>query len=592
METLSLLGSASTLASSVVELEVSTKVAEPGSSETPGPNLAARGEASTERSAPSEEGKEEDVGLYEEPEFRGIGNIDLEMEQIFADMELLQKKASEDLGSVGEENSFRRRDGDGDQAPLDVFEDAEVEASGLSLADLSSADGAEEVRTCNSESSEDDDLRREMRPPSPQNLEELAPLGEEDPAAQESEDPVPFANGKSTVRDVACGGKRSSPSGEDLHNSINDRELISSSGKDNCKVNGYPVGSETLVEEGFADTETVLSASPTDRSEMANTGKKDLVQMENDRLLIEKIKNYYETAEMNNDQFYLQRRESISFIPTGVVRDSVLRFNYNTQHESIQEAQNEKAGSSGSRWSVSAPGSTSSSDSHSGSRPGSSHEPEHPKASEEGPPPRDGAAESESEETEFKSCAEIIKVWREMEKAAHFCHKHDSWNGCARAAGNDGDLPGHRRASYSEPLLILEDSDLAAELPEDSPGTEQRPSDGEPDGKAVGKARRGEDYCAGQGAPCAHAPCCASHEAAGMPPCGDGCLFQNSDKIMNKVQVLAKLYSQRISRKKAPMPRRIWELGPEARAEPKQRKRRPVTKLSKAQEEEQEIQTC
>ncbi|XP_078389242.1 uncharacterized protein LOC144671305 [Cetorhinus maximus] len=602
METLSLLGSASTLASSVVELEISTEAqaAEPGSPEVPRPNLPSRGEGSTERKAQGEEEKQEDVEQYEDPEFSGIGNIDLEMEQIFADMELLQKKASEDLGAIIEESSFQSKATTGDTPLLDDFEDADVEASGLSLVDISPVNRAEEIRTRNSESSEDDDLRKEMRPPSLQNLEDLEdldPLSEKNQVVQESEDIVSFANGKSTVRDTVCSSQRPLSSNEDAHSSSNESALNSSSRKDSSKGNGYPASmeSEKLVEEEeFTAAEMALSTSPTDRSEKTNMSKKDFVQMENDRLLIEKIKNYYESAEMNNDQFYLQRRESISFIPTGVVRDSILRFNYKMTHESIQEVQNDKVNSSSSQScsSVSASVSTSSSDSlleNSEPRPGSTQDQEEQKLSTEGTgsPCCNGSAESESE-TEFKTCAEIIKVWREMEKAAHFCHKHESWNGYAKAARKNKGLPNHRQTSYNEPLLILEDSDLSSltDLPKEPPGIEQKLSDEQKGPKPDGKAHRGSEYCPGD-----NAPCCVSHDMAGLPLCEDldSCLFQNSEKIMNKVQVLAKMYSQRVSRKKAPMPRRIWELGPETRAEPKQRKRRQVMKLARAQEEHQDV---
>ncbi|XP_041035225.1 pleckstrin homology domain-containing family G member 3 [Carcharodon carcharias] len=601
METLSLLGSVSTLASSVVELEISTEVqaAEPGSPEVPRPNLPSRGEGPIERIAQSEEEKQEDVEQYEDPEFSGIGNIDLEMEQIFADMELLHKKASEDLGAIVEESSFQSKATIGDTPLLDDFEDTDVEASGLSLVDISPVNRAEEIRTCNSESSEDDDLRKATRPPSLQNLEdlkELDPLSEKNQVVQESEDIVSFANGKSTVRDTVCSSQRPLSSNEDAHSSSNESELNSSSRKDNSKGNGYlaSMESEKLVEEDFTAAEMVLSTSPTDRSEKTNMSKKDFVRMENDRLLIEKIKNYYESAEMNNDQFYLQRRESISFIPTGVVRDSILRFNYKMTHESIQEVQNDKVNSSSSRSysSVSASVSTSSSDSlleNSEPRPGSAQDQEERKLSNEGTgsPCCNGSAESESE-TEFKTCAEIIKVWREMEKAAHFCHKHESWNGYAKAARKNKGLPNHQQTSYSEPLLILEDSDLSSstDLPKEPPGIEQNLADEKKDPKPDVKAHRGSEYCPGD-----NAPCCVSHDMAGLPLCEDldSCLFQNSEKIMNKVQVLAKMYSQRVSRKKAPMPRRIWELGPETRAEPKQRKRRQVMKLARAQEEHQDV---
>ncbi|XP_067874938.1 uncharacterized protein [Heterodontus francisci] len=599
METLSLLGSASTLASSVVELEISTEaeVAELGSPEVSRPRLPSRDEGSAERIAQSEEEKQENGDQYEEAEFSGIGNIDLEMEQIFADMELLQKAASGDLDASVEDSSPQRRMTDEDDTLLDAFEDTDVEASGLSLVDISSVNETEESRPCNGESSEDDDLHKES--PSLTNLENVLDGTNQ---AQASEDIVSYTNGRSMSRDIACSSQRLLSSSEDNHSDSNDSKLYPSSREDNSQVNGYPVAmeSENQVEEEFTAIEKVLSTSPTDRSEKPNIGKRDLLRMENDRLLIEKIKNYYETAEMSTDQFYLQRRESISFIPTGVVKDSILRFNYKMTHESIQEVHSDKVSSSSSRpcSSTNASSSTLSSDSQLGNAepcPSAIQDQEEPKLSDEGPGSSlynsySNSAESESQ-TEFKTCTEIIKVWREMEKAAHFCHKYESWNGYTKAAKKNKALLNHQQMSFSEPLLILEDSDLSSltDFSKESPDIEQNPTE-----KTQGsKPGRGHEYCPSEDMDCRHTSCCVSREIAEISLCEDidNCLFQNSEKIMNKVQVLAKMYSQRISRKKAPMPRRIWELGPETRAEPKQRKRRPIIKLSRAQEEHQDIKT-
>ncbi|XP_038641860.1 pleckstrin homology domain-containing family G member 3 isoform X2 [Scyliorhinus canicula] len=583
METLSLLGSASTLASSVVELEISTeaKASESGRPELPGPHFPPRGDGSTERIAQSEEQKQEDVEQYEDPEFSGIGNIDLEMEQIFADMELLQKEASEDLGSIVEENSIQSETTDGDSALLEVFEDAEVEVSGLSLVDVSSVCGAEEVRSCNGESSEDDDLRKATGPSPLPELEDLGELGPRNEKSQVDQEPEGIDRDERPLSSI-----------EGEHSSSEESELNSTHRKDDCKVNGYPapVESGELEEEEVTTMDSVLNTSPTERSEKSNVGKKDFVQMENDRLLIEKIKNYYDSAEVDNDQFYLQRRESISFIPTGVVKDSILRFSYKMKHVSIQEVQNTRVGSRGS--SASASGSSSGSDSHLGNPeplPGSAHDEEGQKLPDEvaGPSPCNGSAESESE-TEFKTCAEILKVWREMEKAAHFCHKHESWNGYAKAARKGGGAANHQQTSYSEPLLILEDSDLSSmtDLPKEAPGIERNPSDQKKGSEVIIKAHQGDDCCPSENMSYPPAPCCVSREIVGMPLCEDidSCLFHNSEKIMNKVQMLAKMYSQRISRKKGPIPRRTWE-----HAEPKQRKRRPTVKLDRAREEQQDI---
>uniref|UniRef100_UPI00398EB990 nuclear envelope pore membrane protein POM 121C n=1 Tax=Pristiophorus japonicus TaxID=55135 RepID=UPI00398EB990 len=604
METLSLLGSVSTLASSVVELEITAEAEVPvlGSPEGPRPCGPSRNEDSVERTAQSKE-KRLNVDQYEEEEFSGIGNIDLEMEQIFADMERIQKKVSEDLDAIVEESSLLSRAADGDDTLMDVFEDTDVEAAGLSLVDISSVIETRDSRPCNSDSSEDGDLRKEPGHLSSQNAEDLEALvlvAETSQSGPVSED-MDLAPAHGTIsRGIVCCTQRPLPSDDSNHSCSTDRELLSFNGEDNSKVNGHQVATEPghLAEVELPATEKMLSMSPTERLEKSNVGKKDILQMENDRLLIEKIKNYYETAEMTNDQFYLQRRESISFIPTGVVRDSILRFNYKMKHESIREIHGDKASGSVPRPC------TASHASGPDSRLGHAEAPR-PSGRQERGLPAEGTAtplcnghgnsgESESE-TEFKSCAEIIKVWREMERAAHFCHEHEPWHGYAKAAKMNKGSAEHPDTGFSEPLLILEDSDLgsSADVASEPVDAGRNPPEEHRGPTASDDAGRGHRYCPGEDVSCGHAPCCVGHERPGIALCedADSCLFQNSEKIINKVQVLAMMYSQRISRKKAPMQRRLWELAPETRAEPKQRKRRPVIKLARAQEEYQDSDT-
>nr|XP_029138415.1 pleckstrin homology domain-containing family G member 3-like isoform X2 [Labrus bergylta] len=64
--------------------------------------------------------------------------------------------------------------------------------------------------------------------------------------------------------------------------------------------------------------------------------RRDSALSKQDQLLIGKIRSYYETAENQGATFSLQRRESLTYIPMGVVRNSVSRFNSNQNDESVQ----------------------------------------------------------------------------------------------------------------------------------------------------------------------------------------------------------------------------------------------------------------
>lgn len=64
--------------------------------------------------------------------------------------------------------------------------------------------------------------------------------------------------------------------------------------------------------------------------------RRDSILSKQDQLLISKIKSYYENAESQNATFGLQRRESLTYIPTGLVRSSVSRFNSNPKDQAFQ----------------------------------------------------------------------------------------------------------------------------------------------------------------------------------------------------------------------------------------------------------------
>lgn len=55
--------------------------------------------------------------------------------------------------------------------------------------------------------------------------------------------------------------------------------------------------------------------------------RRDSTLSKQDQLLIGKIRSYYENAGNQDATFSLQRRESLTYIPTGLVRSSVSRFN-------------------------------------------------------------------------------------------------------------------------------------------------------------------------------------------------------------------------------------------------------------------------
>lgn len=63
--------------------------------------------------------------------------------------------------------------------------------------------------------------------------------------------------------------------------------------------------------------------------------RRDSTLSQQDQLLLGKIKSYYEQAENQSPAFSLQRRESLTYIPSGLVRNSVSRLNSLPREESL-----------------------------------------------------------------------------------------------------------------------------------------------------------------------------------------------------------------------------------------------------------------
>ncbi|XP_053300781.1 pleckstrin homology domain-containing family G member 3 [Pleuronectes platessa] len=64
--------------------------------------------------------------------------------------------------------------------------------------------------------------------------------------------------------------------------------------------------------------------------------RRDSILSKQDQLLIGKIKSYYEYAESQDATFSLQRRESLTYIPTGLVRSSVSRLDSGPKDNHVQ----------------------------------------------------------------------------------------------------------------------------------------------------------------------------------------------------------------------------------------------------------------
>ncbi|XP_056108546.1 pleckstrin homology domain-containing family G member 3 [Rhinichthys klamathensis goyatoka] len=85
-----------------------------------------------------------------------------------------------------------------------------------------------------------------------------------------------------------------------------------------------------LTQEALASADFMIGSSGDDRlfdADQSIDRRRDSVLSRQDQLLIDKIRSYYENAEHQDATFSLKRRESLTYIPSGLVRNSVSRFN-------------------------------------------------------------------------------------------------------------------------------------------------------------------------------------------------------------------------------------------------------------------------
>lgn len=141
-----------------------------------------------------------------------------------------------------------------------------------------------------------------------------------------------------------------------------------------------------------------------------------------DRQLLDRIKRYYENAEHQDAGFSVRRRESLSFIPKGLVRNSVSRINSLRKPDPEPQAplgHKRQVGSRAALFDCPGPGQAGAGD----------------------PAPITDA--------EFRPSSEMVKIWEGMESP-----KGSPPKGPGQGQANGFDL--------HEPLFILEEHELAA----------------------------------------------------------------------------------------------------------------------------------
>ncbi|CAI9553461.1 unnamed protein product [Staurois parvus] len=197
-----------------------------------------------------------------------------------------------------------------------------------------------------------------------------------------------------------------------------------------------------------------------EEKERSTYKRRESILSSQDRQLIDKIKTYYDKAEHQDASFSIKRRESLSYIPAGLVRNSVFKINSLPrldQGNYTRERMGSNSNVGGSKpvsWED-----TSNLTSNQREANGFTNHTQHP-----GPALKNGISEQPApvSDEEFQSPIEMIKVWEEIEKqgrwnekAAHEARKAPTEILTSHEDKTENDL------ESNEPLIIVEESDLS-----------------------------------------------------------------------------------------------------------------------------------
>ncbi|XP_061700147.1 pleckstrin homology domain-containing family G member 3 isoform X2 [Syngnathoides biaculeatus] len=254
-----------------------------------------------------------------------------------------------------------------------------------------------------------------------------------------------------------------------------------------------------------------------------------------DILLIHKIRRYYEHAEHQDANFSIKRRESLSYIPAGLVRHLSRQLNNNPDHHAVPVHRKVLTRYRPTSWSVF-------------DLPGLQKNPSsdiHLKAelqSSDGVTARSSSVtDSSTTDEDFRPSSEMIKVWQDMESEEEVQQNKEQKKIPFEC------LSSSARKLVKEPALILEDG-------ETSPSSDCSNVTAEETKSAQDSKHLGTSVT--QGRNLVQLPRIISFRAS----VDEDQILQDVGRMKNKVFQLARQYSQRIKNNR-PM---VWQKTREA----------------------------
>uniref|UniRef100_A0A673JY43 Pleckstrin homology domain-containing family G member 3-like n=1 Tax=Sinocyclocheilus rhinocerous TaxID=307959 RepID=A0A673JY43_9TELE len=244
-----------------------------------------------------------------------------------------------------------------------------------------------------------------------------------------------------------------------------------------------------LTQEALASADFMIGSSGEDSlfdSDRSIYRRRDSVLSRQDQLLIDKIRSYYENAEHQDATFSLKRRESLTYIPSGLVRNSVSRFNSIPKDKDLAlEKPTSTSGPVTAHNSLTESLLVTSALSETNANPATITKPaiaastdfsRHDRNGDLFDSDVDGSIKPQSidgshEEEVFRPSSEMIKVWQDMEKEVTRCHgdlkalrprEIPYFKGTSPSLSRKD--PNQRRkqeSKGSDGLIMFEDSDLS-----------------------------------------------------------------------------------------------------------------------------------
>ncbi|KAL1789687.1 pleckstrin-likey domain-containing family G member 3 isoform X2 [Sigmodon hispidus] len=298
--------------------------------------------------------------------------------------------------------------------------------------DFVEPEGTEDLKALSSEEEEEEEMGGSQEPESllpPSVLDQASVIAERFASSFSRRSSVAMEDGKSSglgtprlisrsssvlsLEGSEKGLARWGSTGDALSNPPTPEVVIST---DMVKNNGPSVNGTESLNSG--------SGCPID-PDQSSCKKKESALSTRDRQLLDKIKNYYENAEHHDAGFSIRRRESLSYIPKGLVRSSVSRFN------SLPKPDSEPAVPVGYK------------------RPGSSRPASWALFDLPGPSQSGTGDLAPITDAEFRPSSEIVKMWERMESS-----ERSPRAGPGQSQPNGFEL--------QEPLFILEEHELGA----------------------------------------------------------------------------------------------------------------------------------